>query len=111
MQRRGSFSHREPVEVSGPAEAAGQVLHAAALVAALIVDHLHDPRFQLGHSLERQQDVTLARSNRRTSSAGRQIEQLVRDGNTATQHMILAETHLDILGRLLLGQDAGTPII
>jgi len=39
------------------------------------------------------------------------IEQLLRDGSTATQHMILAETHLDIYGRLLLGQPAGTPLI
>ena len=38
------------------------------------------------------------------------IERLVRDGNVATQHMILASTHLDILGRLLLGLDAGTPV-
>jgi alkylation response protein AidB-like acyl-CoA dehydrogenase len=39
------------------------------------------------------------------------IEQLLRDGSTATQHMILAETHLEIYGRLLLGQPAGTPLI
>jgi len=39
------------------------------------------------------------------------IERLLRDGSTATQHMILAETHLDIYGRLLLGQPAGTPLI
>jgi alkylation response protein AidB-like acyl-CoA dehydrogenase len=39
------------------------------------------------------------------------IERLLRDGSTATQHMILAETHLDIYGRLLLGQPAGTPLV
>ncbi|HVN50000.1 MAG TPA: acyl-CoA dehydrogenase family protein [Acidimicrobiales bacterium] len=39
------------------------------------------------------------------------IEQLLRDGSTATQHMILAETHLDIYGRLLVGQPAGTPLV
>ena len=39
------------------------------------------------------------------------LEQLLRDGSTATQHMILAESHLDIYGRLLLGQPAGTPLV
>ncbi|MCU1504373.1 MAG: acyl-CoA dehydrogenase protein [Ilumatobacteraceae bacterium] len=39
------------------------------------------------------------------------LEQLLRDGNAASQHMILSETHLDILARLLLGQEAGTPLI
>ena len=39
------------------------------------------------------------------------IERPFRDGATATQHMILAETHLDIYGRLLLGQPAATPLI
>ena len=42
---------------------------------------------------------------------GNPVERHVRDGITAAQHMILAETHLDILGRLLLGLDPGTPII
>jgi len=42
---------------------------------------------------------------------GNSVERHVRDGITAAQHMILAETHLDILGRLLLGLDPGTPII
>lgn len=39
------------------------------------------------------------------------IERLVRDGTVATQHMILANSHLEILGRLLLGLDAGTPVV
>jgi len=43
--------------------------------------------------------------------AGNPVERLVRDGMAAAQHMILSETHLDILGRLLFGVDPGTPII
>lgn len=43
--------------------------------------------------------------------SGNAVERHVRDGITAAQHMILAETHLDLLGRLLFGLDAGTPII
>jgi len=39
------------------------------------------------------------------------IERLIRDGEVATQHAILAATHLDIRGRLMLGLEAGTPII
>jgi len=29
----------------------------------------------------------------------------------AAQHMILAPTHLDIRGRVMLGLDAGTPVV
>ncbi len=39
------------------------------------------------------------------------IERLVRDGQAAAQHMILSPTHLDILGRLTLGLDAGTHVV
>jgi len=39
------------------------------------------------------------------------IEAIVRDGQVALQHMILSPSHLDILGRLTLGQDAGTPVV
>ena len=39
------------------------------------------------------------------------IERLVRDGQVAAQHMILSPTHLDILGRLTLGLDAGTHVV
>jgi alkylation response protein AidB-like acyl-CoA dehydrogenase len=39
------------------------------------------------------------------------IERLVRDGRVATQHMILASSHLEILGRLLVGLDAGAPVV
>jgi alkylation response protein AidB-like acyl-CoA dehydrogenase len=39
------------------------------------------------------------------------IERLVRDGMVAAQHKILSPTHMDILGRLTLGLDAGTPIV
>jgi alkylation response protein AidB-like acyl-CoA dehydrogenase len=39
------------------------------------------------------------------------IEHLVRDGQVAAQHMLLSPTHLDILGRLTLGLDAGTAIV
>jgi alkylation response protein AidB-like acyl-CoA dehydrogenase len=42
---------------------------------------------------------------------GDTIERLVRDGNVATQHFILAATHQDILGRLMVGLDAGTPVV
>ena len=43
--------------------------------------------------------------------AGTPVERIVRDGIAAAQHMILSETHLDILGRILFGVDPGTPII
>ena len=39
------------------------------------------------------------------------IERLFRDGNVATQHFILSPTHIEIRGRLMLGQDAGTPLV
>lgn len=39
------------------------------------------------------------------------IERLVRDGMVALQHMILAPGHVEILGRLTLGLDAGTPLV
>ena len=39
------------------------------------------------------------------------IERLVRDGAVAAQHMILSPTHIDILGRLTFGLDAGTPMV
>jgi indole-3-acetate monooxygenase len=39
------------------------------------------------------------------------IERLVRDGQVAAQHMILSPTHLDIVGRLTLGLDAGTHVV
>lgn len=42
---------------------------------------------------------------------GNRIERLVRDGQVAAQHMILSPTHLDILGRLTLGLDAGTHVV
>jgi hypothetical protein len=35
----------------------------------------------------------------------------VRDGAVAAQHMILSPTHIDILGRLTFGLDAGTPMV
>jgi alkylation response protein AidB-like acyl-CoA dehydrogenase len=43
--------------------------------------------------------------------AGTAIERIVRDGRVAAQHMILARTHLDIRGRLMLGLDPGTPLV
>ena len=39
------------------------------------------------------------------------IERLFRDGNVATQHFILSPTHIEIRGRLMLGQEAGTPLV
>ena len=39
------------------------------------------------------------------------IERLVRDGTVGAQHMLLSPTHLDILGRLTFGLDAGTPLV
>jgi alkylation response protein AidB-like acyl-CoA dehydrogenase len=42
---------------------------------------------------------------------GPTIERLIRDGEVATQHVILSSTHLDIRGRLMLGLDAGTPVV
>jgi alkylation response protein AidB-like acyl-CoA dehydrogenase len=42
---------------------------------------------------------------------GQAIERIIRDGEVATQHAILARTHLDIRGRLMLGLDAGTPVV
>ena len=45
------------------------------------------------------------------SGAGNPIERIVRDADVALLHMILAPTHLDIRGRLLLGLGAGTPVV
>lgn len=39
------------------------------------------------------------------------IERQVRDGMVALQHIILAPNHVEILARLTLGLDAGTPIV
>ena len=43
--------------------------------------------------------------------SGNPIERIGRDADVALQHMILSPTHLDIRGRLLLGLDAGTPVV
>jgi alkylation response protein AidB-like acyl-CoA dehydrogenase len=42
---------------------------------------------------------------------GQTIERLIRDGEVATQHVILSATHLDIRGRLMLGLDAGVAVV
>ncbi len=68
----------------------------------------------MSHSAAVTRDVLLTCQQLASSTAvysDTTIERLVRDGNVATQHMILASTHLDILGRLLLGLDAGTPVV
>jgi indole-3-acetate monooxygenase len=39
------------------------------------------------------------------------IERLVRDGMVAAQHILLSPTHIDIVGRLMFGLDAGTPLV
>ncbi|HMK12063.1 MAG TPA: acyl-CoA dehydrogenase family protein [Acidimicrobiales bacterium] len=39
------------------------------------------------------------------------IERLFRDGNVATQHFVLSPTHMEILGRLMVGQEAGVHLI
>lgn len=71
-------------------------------------------RAAMSHSAAVTRDVLLTCQQLASSTAvyaDTTIERLVRDGNVATQHMILAATHLDILGRLLLGLDAGTPVV
>ena len=39
------------------------------------------------------------------------MERLWRDGNVATQHFVLSPTHAEIVGRLMVGQEAGTPLV
>ena len=71
-------------------------------------------RAAMSHAAEVTRDVLLTCQQLASSTAvyaDTTIERLGRDGNVATQHMILASTHLDILGRLLLGLDAGTPVV
>ena len=71
-------------------------------------------RAAMSHAAAVTRDVLLTCQQLASSTAiysDTPIERLVRDGNVATQHMILASTHLDILGRLLLGLDAGTPVV
>jgi alkylation response protein AidB-like acyl-CoA dehydrogenase len=43
--------------------------------------------------------------------AGEAVERICRDSDVALQHHILSATHLDPRGRLLVGLDAGTPIL
>lgn len=38
------------------------------------------------------------------------VERLIRDGQTAAQHMILSPTHADILGRLTFGLPADSAV-
>ncbi|HTN79974.1 MAG TPA: hypothetical protein VMK16_09890 [Acidimicrobiales bacterium] len=39
------------------------------------------------------------------------IERLFRDGNVATQHFVLSPTHMEILGRLMVGHEAGVHLV
>jgi alkylation response protein AidB-like acyl-CoA dehydrogenase len=43
--------------------------------------------------------------------ADQPIHRLLADGEVALQHVILAPLHLDIRGRLMVGLDAGTPVV
>jgi alkylation response protein AidB-like acyl-CoA dehydrogenase len=43
--------------------------------------------------------------------SGETVERICRDSDVALQHYILSPTHLDPRGRLLVGLDAGTPIL
>jgi alkylation response protein AidB-like acyl-CoA dehydrogenase len=80
------------------------------------VDELPRARLRaaMSHAAQVARDV-LSRSQQLASSTAvytdNRIERLVRDGNVAAQHMILSATHIDILGRLMVGQPAGTPIV
>jgi alkylation response protein AidB-like acyl-CoA dehydrogenase len=42
---------------------------------------------------------------------GQPIERLFRDGSAALQHAVLHEAHLEVYGRVLLGQPAGVPVL
>jgi alkylation response protein AidB-like acyl-CoA dehydrogenase len=95
--------------------------HAAATIDAMAdagdaVDELPRARLRaaMSHATEVARDV-LSKCQQLASSTAvytdNRIERLVRDGNVAAQHMILSSTHLDILGRLMVGQPAGTPIV
>ena len=71
-------------------------------------------RAAMSHAAAVSRDVLATCRELASSTAiyhGQAIERVLRDGEVATQHAILARTHLDIRGRLMLGLDAGTPVI
>ena len=80
------------------------------------VSELHRARLRaaMSHAADVTRDVLLTCQQLASSTAiytDNTIERLVRDGYVATQHFILASTHYDILGRLMVGLDAGTPVV
>jgi alkylation response protein AidB-like acyl-CoA dehydrogenase len=88
----------------------------ATAAAAEPVTEMHRARLRaaMSHAADVTRDVLLTCQQLASSTAiytGNTIERLVRDGNVATQHFILATTHHDILGRLMVGLDAGTPVV
>ncbi len=79
------------------------------------VTELHRAKLRaaMSHAADVTREVLLTCQQLASSSAiytDNTIERLVRDGYVATQHFILASTHYDILGRLMVGLDAGTPV-
>jgi alkylation response protein AidB-like acyl-CoA dehydrogenase len=71
-------------------------------------------RAAMSHAAAVSRDVLTTCRELASSTAvylGQPIERLIRDGEVATQHAILARTHLDIRGRLMLGLDAGVPVV
>jgi alkylation response protein AidB-like acyl-CoA dehydrogenase len=88
----------------------------ATAVAGDPVSEIHRARMRaaMSHAADVTREVLLTCQQLASSTAiysGNTIERLVRDGNVATQHFILAATHQDILGRLMVGLDAGTPVV
>jgi indole-3-acetate monooxygenase len=71
-------------------------------------------RGAMSHAAAVARDVLVTCRELASSTAvyrGQTIERLISDGDVATQHVLLSRTHLDIRGRLMLGLDAGTPIV
>jgi alkylation response protein AidB-like acyl-CoA dehydrogenase len=71
-------------------------------------------RAAMSHAASVSRDVLMTCQVLASSSAiylANPIERLVRDGLVAAQHAILSSTHIDILGRLTFGLDAGAPVV
>ena len=93
---------------------AGGIDDAAAAGEPVTEVHRARLRAAMSHAADVTREVLLTCQQLASSTAiytGNTIERLIRDGNVATQHFILSASHRDILGRLMVGLDAGTPVV
>ncbi len=71
-------------------------------------------RAAMSHAARTAREALLIAYEQASSSAltaDAPIERLARDGLVATQHAILGSSALELRGRVMLGLDAGTPIV